>query len=246
MIPARHWSMIRLAKNPHPIGVVHVTTLSRRILTVMRVPVALACTLGALAWATDGFRGLTSETIRARRVAEHAVQLPAVPLVDQTGHSFTFGGQETSGRPVLLIDFVYTRCQTVCSAMGSRFQQLQQEIVRQGLTDRVRLVSVSFDAANDTTPVIAQYARRMHADPETWRIARVADAAALPALLETFGIRVVPGPLGEFEHNAAFHVVNARGQLVRIVDLETNNVDLLRLAALYWTDKPSPTISWNG
>jgi protein SCO1/2 len=29
----------------------------------------------------------------------------------------------------------------------------------------------------------------------------------------------VPAPLGEFEHNAALHVVTPGGQLVRIVDL---------------------------
>ena len=51
--------------------------------------------------------------------------------------------------------------------------------------------------------------------------------ASLPAsvedrrrLLDTFGIMVVPAPLGEFEHNAALHIVTADGQLVRILGLE--------------------------
>jgi hypothetical protein len=45
------------------------------------------------------------------------------------------------------------------------------------------------------------------------------DASDRRRLLDSFGIMVVPAPLGEFEHNAALHVVTPGGQLVRIVDL---------------------------
>ena len=37
-------------------------------------------------------------------------------------------------------------------------------------------------------------------------------------MLDAFGIMVVPAPLGEFEHNAALHVVTSDGQLIQIID----------------------------
>ncbi|WP_176091400.1 SCO family protein [Burkholderia ambifaria] len=203
-----------------------------------RLALVIACAVSALAWATDGFRGLTSEAIRMERVARQPVPVPPVWLVDQSGRRFELGGPPTARRPVLLVDFVYTRCQSVCSAMGSRFQQLQRDIARQGLTGRMRLLSISFDPASDTSSAIARYAARMHADPAIWQIARVAEPAALPPLLDTFGIRVIAAPLDQFEHNAAFHVVNARGELVRILDLETDNTILIRDAALYASVAP--------
>ena len=50
--------------------------------------------------------------------------------------------------------------------------------------------------------------------------AEFADPAAGARVLDMFGIVVVPAPLGQFEHNAAFHVVTPDGHLARIVDLD--------------------------
>jgi len=48
-------------------------------------------------------------------------------------------------------------------------------------------------------------------------LARPADRRQL---LDSFGIMVVPAPGGEFEHNAALHVVSPQGQLLRILGLD--------------------------
>jgi protein SCO1/2 len=40
-------------------------------------------------------------------------------------------------------------------------------------------------------------------------------------LLDAFGIMVVPAALGEFEHNAALHIVTADGRLVRIIGIQS-------------------------
>ena len=44
-------------------------------------------------------------------------------------------------------------------------------------------------------------------------------AADLAAWLRTFGIVVIPDGYGGYEHNAALHLVDERGRLVRILDL---------------------------
>ncbi len=49
---------------------------------------------------------------------------------------------------------------------------------------------------------------------------RPEDPRQLPALLAAFGIVVIAAPMEQFEHNAAFHVVDDSGRLARIVDAD--------------------------
>jgi protein SCO1/2 len=72
----------------------------------------------------------------------------------------------------------------------------------------------------------------MHAQPADWRFARVADANERAALLQTLGITVVPAPLGEFQHNAAFHLLTPDGRLVRIVDYDQPETALVYAVSL--------------
>jgi protein SCO1/2 len=78
------------------------------------------------------------------------------------------------------------------------------------------LLSVSFDPDADTLARLRAYADLYHADGKVWRIARVADKDALAAMLRTFEVVVISDALGEFQHNAAIHLVDEHGQLTRI------------------------------
>lgn len=169
----------------------------------------------ALALTTDNLRAFTSEDARRLEVSAAAVQLPNLNVLGVDGRPMPLSDP---GR-VTLLGFVYTRCATVCRALGSEFQQLQAGIRARGLQDRVRLLSISFDPVHDTVSELAAYARHQHADAALWQFGVLANPADLPKLLGTFGIVVIPDGLGGFEHNAAIHVVDQQGRLVRIVDL---------------------------
>jgi protein SCO1 len=191
---------------------------------------ALATALVALAgasvltWLTHGFTSLTAESARRAAVASAPVAVPRLQGVDQSGEvRDLFSEPAAEGRPprVAIVDFIYTRCNGVCSALGSTYQQLQTKIRERGLEDEVRLITVSFDPERDSPAALAQYAARMQAEPRLWTVATPLQPAQLPALLSTFGIVVLPAELpGEFQHNAAFHVLNADGRLARIVDID--------------------------
>ena len=116
-----------------------------------------------------------------------------------------------------IVDFIYTRCVTVCSALGGVYQTLQSEIRARGLESQVRLMSVSFDPAWDTPQRLGPYVDVMRADPAIWTIATVADSRALPAVLRAFGVRVIDDGLNGSVHNAALHVVDPDGRLVVIL-----------------------------
>lgn len=191
---------------------------------------ALALGLAVFWQATAGGNAFTTETLRRAEVEQSPRPVPALRVIDAAGRETRMTDLLGGTDRVWIVDFVYTRCQTVCSALGGVFQQLQQQILDRGLQARVGLLSVSFDPAHDSPAVLGDYARLNRMDPEVWQLATLAEPGDRRALLDAFGIMVIPAPLGEFEHNAALHVVH-RGRLVHIVDyLEADQVIDLALA----------------
>ncbi|WP_202796172.1 SCO family protein [Pusillimonas sp. T7-7] len=173
---------------------------------------------GAIYLQTDGFSVLTTEAARRADVMRHPRSLPDAVLQTADGRATALRqGLRRDGR-VAVVSFMYTRCFSICLAMGSELQQLQTSIVRRGMQDKVYLLSISFDPA-DTPAQLARYAQSMHADASLWQFAVMPDAAQRTAVLDAFGIMVVPAPMKQFVHNAAYHLVAPDGRLQRIVDL---------------------------
>src|SRR2546428_693352 len=176
------------------------------------------------AWLTHDFQVWTAEGARRLDVALAPVPAPHTPLHGPDMADTTLPLLLAEGGGVTIVDFVYTRCQTICLALGSTFQQLQaniQEGQRTGPVGAqgaggVKLLSISIDPAHDKPAVLAAYARRLKADPRIWRFATARDQAALVPLLERFQVVVIPDGMGGFEHNAALLVLDGKGRLVRI------------------------------
>jgi protein SCO1/2 len=176
------------------------------------------------AWLTHDFQVWTAEGARRLEVALQPIAAPAVKI-DGPGigpQSLVFSQFLADGQSVTLLDFVYTRCQTVCLALGSTYQQMQATLQAAGAGDaaaqRVKLLSVSFDGTHDDPQILQTYAARLDADPRWWRFVRVPDAKDTRRLLADFQVVVVPDGRGDFEHNAALLVIDQRGRLVRIFD----------------------------
>ncbi len=170
---------------------------------------------------THDFQVWTAEGARRLEVALSPVAAPAVPLSAPWTASQRLDQVLADGHAATIVDFVYTRCTTVCLALGNTFQQLQTAIVSvnpDAVDPSVRLLSISFDPAHDDTQTLRQYAARLHADPRVWRFAGPRNAHDLTQLLKPYEVVVIPDGLGGFEHNAALLVVDPRGRLVRIFD----------------------------
>lgn len=173
----------------------------------------------AAAWLTHDFQVWTAEGARRLEVALRPVATPAVSVDGPGIAPLALSKQLADGQSVTLVDFVYTRCQTVCLAMGSSFQQMQQILqARQERGGRVKLLSISFDGRHDSPAVLQAYAARLSADPALWRFVRVQDPRDTQRLLADFQVVVVPDGRGDFEHNAALLVIDQKGRLVRIFD----------------------------
>ncbi|MEI7464317.1 MAG: SCO family protein [Burkholderiales bacterium] len=176
--------------------------------------------LGGLLYATEGGRAYTTETLRRAAVDRGPQSIPDLQLVDGTGRRLGLHAMLASDGRVRIVDFIYTRCQTVCTSLASVTQRLQADILAQQLERRVAVLSISFDPEADDPPALKAYAGRLRMDPAVWQAVSLAQPRDRRLLLDAFGIMVVPAPLGEFEHNAALHIVDASGRLVRIVDAD--------------------------
>lgn len=193
----------------------------------MRTTAASAIILLLGIWAawviTGGFEAITAEQARRLDISRKQPAVPDVRLTDQSGRTFRFGEWVREEGKYLIVDFIYTNCQTICRSLGTEFQQLQRGIAERGLQDRVHLLSVSFDPAHDSPAVLKEYAEHMQVMPGIWTFATVGDARELDVLLRTFGVIVIPDRLGGFQHNAALIRVAPSGRLVRVTDLDTGD-----------------------
>ncbi|MGH6674799.1 MAG: SCO family protein, partial [Xanthobacteraceae bacterium] len=150
-------------------------------------PVLLAFVLligiGTLAFETDGFHIVTSAGARQFSIERAPQSVPDAGLVDQEGTPFTLA--DYKGRPVL-VDFIYTRCPTICTALGDDFARLRQFMAGARAHAAIDLLSISFDPTDDRA-ALRLYGDRFGAKPPRWRIAAPADARARAELLRSFG-----------------------------------------------------------
>ena len=169
----------------------------------------------ALAWETDNFHAFTSVGAQQFEIERNPRSVPDVRLVDQDGNAFALSAYK--GRTVL-IDFIYTRCPTICGILGDDFGHVAELGGGRNQNRPPDLLSISFDPQNDDREALKRYGERFGAAAPRWRIAGTTDANGLAALLETFGVVIIPDGMGGFIHTSAVYVVNPQGHLVRMLD----------------------------
>lgn len=91
------------------------------------------------------------------------IVLKDLTLIDQDGKDVDFVTDVIADR-VVVVDFVYTTCTTVCPVLSALFGQVQQRLGAR-LGEQVSLVSISVDPARDTPQRLKAYAERHKAKP---------------------------------------------------------------------------------
>ena len=117
------------------------------------------------------------------------------------------------------LTFMYTNCPQpdFCPLMDRNFVAVQNEIKKTpGLGD-VRLVSISFDPANDTPAVLKAHAKTLQADPAVWHFV-TANKAEITAFAARFGVTAETGADGPgvITHNLSTAIIAPDGALVKI------------------------------
>lgn len=91
------------------------------------------------------------------------VELLDLVLVDQLGNEVKFVS-DVIGDRIVVMDFIYTSCTTVCPVLSAVFGQVQKRLGGQ-LGKDVVLVSVSVDPVRDTPQRLKAYAAKHDAQP---------------------------------------------------------------------------------
>jgi len=120
----------------------------------------------------------------------------------------------------MVIDFVYTRCPSVCKVLGGVSAQLASRLSDAVESGKAMVLSVSFDPANDTPEAMTRFKRVLEPRETPWMVARPLSSDGRRALLQTFGVEVIPDGAGGFDHNAALHLVDPSCRLTRILDYD--------------------------
>lgn len=210
------------------------------------VPRALAAAMlvAAPAAAHDDestIRGPADEYVY-RLAAPGSYDLPAIKpaadgvLLDEDGSRRRLSDL-LAGR-ITVMAFIYTRCGDICPVASARLAELRDMAAADpGLSPRVQLLSVSFDAAYDTPAVMAAYARNWRGDTPgapRWLFLTAADAASLRPVLAAYDQPVAEKPADDASNGPLSHLLR-----VFLIDRER------RIRNIYSADFLDPRLVMN-
>jgi protein SCO1/2 len=104
--------------------------------------------------------------------------LPDFKLTNQLGQEVSFSdltrknANDTSGR-IVVADFFYTHCPTICPVMTRNMKLLQNSVkkavdINGKTTELVQFISFSIDPERDTVAALKKWADRFQIDPSNW------------------------------------------------------------------------------
>ena len=133
-------------------------------------------------------------------------------LTDTRGVPFTL--QDYRGKP-LVISLVYSACSSICPVTTQHLIDAVTEARRVFGPNRFAVLTVGFDARNDTVPRMVQFASAQGIKLPNWRVAS-GDVASIKALLNDLGFsyRAVAGG---FDHPTQTTIVDRDGRIYRHV-----------------------------
>lgn len=108
-----------------------------------------------------------------------SLAVPDVVLRNQDGEKIRVA--ELIRDRIVVMNFVFTSCTTICSPMGANFGALQSHVGRD-----VRLISISIDPGTDTPARLKRWSAQFHAGP-SWTLL-TGDADDVETLLKAMGV----------------------------------------------------------
>jgi len=156
-------------------------------------------------------------------------RIPDISVMDQNGKPRHFYSDLVRGK-VVVINFIYTTCTTICPPLGATFGKLQKNLGER-LGKDVFLISVSVDPATDTPERLRAWGAQFKAKPG-WTLV-TGDKAELDRLLRVLGADAA----SPASHSAMVLIVNDKAGLwKRVYGLGTtavlmNNIEQMMAAS---------------
>ena len=193
--------------------------------------------------------GVTAFAMDNGRTADHDYDAPApgtytLPIIKRAADGALL---DSAGKPVRLaqlthgritvLSFIYTRCAAAraCPMATGVLMLLHDESAQdQALAKKLRLVSMSFDPANDTPERMAAYSVLASESPNVapWHFVTTRSQAELQPILNAYGQAVDKkrnpnDPTGPLNHTLRVFLVDSEGNIRNIYSSGTFDVRLV-------------------
>jgi protein SCO1 len=132
---------------------------------------------------TEHRHGDHAPAAAASSTSYEALTIPDVAVLDEDGKEVRFYTELVKGK-IVVINFIFTTCTTVCPPLGATFARLQRSI-NSDMAKEVNLISISVDPAVDTPERLKAWAGKFGAQPG-WKLI-TGSRAELDKLLRALG-----------------------------------------------------------
>lgn len=142
---------------------------------------------------------------------------PRTVLVDASGKPFDLASLR--GKAVL-VSFIYTTCNGTCPGTTQAMTRVRKALDAAGLWGKSSaFVSITMDPAHDSGEVLRQYARLFRADAPDWHFL-TGPSEEIRRVMKDWDMWIKPIPGGGFDHPSRVFLVDPRGHIREIYNLE--------------------------
>ena len=141
---------------------------------------------------------------------------------------------ELLGDKIVVLSFIYTSCSDVngCPLATHVLRGLQERVALDDqLSSRVRLLSFSFDPANDTPAVLRDYSRHFKREDFDWQFLTCATESDLQPILADYDQWVITDrdaqgePVGTLSHLLRVYLIDAQRRIRNIYSVSFLHAD---------------------
>lgn len=125
-------------------------------------------------------------------------------LMDTNGREFTLINLKNK---VWVVDFIFTTCSGICPLMTKNLAALYRSFAP---IEAVAMVSISVNPENDSPEVLANFARKYHADTDQWHFLTGSRKEIQELAVGSFKVRSVDEPIF---HSDRFVLVDREGNI---------------------------------
>ncbi len=120
---------------------------------------------------------------------------------------------------VVLVSFVFTTCNGTCPATTHRMVLAMEALAKAGLMEKVHLLSITLDPARDKPATLRDYMRLYDIDAKHWTFL-TGSQEQIDKVLSDWGMWVRPAANGQLDHPSRVFLLDGRGRLREIYDLQ--------------------------
>lgn len=146
----------------------------------------------------------------ALKFSQAAIGTPLGSYTFTTTDGRTIGLQDLRGKPIL-ISMIFTSCHYICPTTTKHIQQAAESAWQALGNNSFEILTVGFDAANDTPDAMRSFAKQQDIHADNWQFLS-ATPETIERLSQDLGFQYFVSPRG-YDHLIQLSVIDRRGKV---------------------------------